>query len=476
MKPLEIPKIFVSYSWSNPEHEELVLDLSKSLIADGIEILLDKWELREGSDPIAFMESMVNDPSITKIIMIIDSKYTERANSRKGGVGTESTILSNELYSIKDKNKIVAVIAEPSAKPPIFYAGRLYIDLSDQDRYAEEYEKLVRWAFDQYKYEKPQNIGTPPSFITEDSSIDVLHTNIEYRIAIDALQKGKPNASGSVKTYLSKLDKELQKLSVNNSQSDELLRIFSNNLQQFQPHLLEFKKIIEATCSYSDDSKIHKHFRNFFEHSLNHLRVIPNTPGRNNADIELFEFIIYQCFLSLVAILLKHDEFKELAEILDELFIIPDHFYQRLSPLKHTNYSIFRPIEYNIIENGLKLGDRSPLGLLLKELGDNEIVSFAEIAEADIFLYIKSIANTANKKLNFNWLPNVGLLLQQHSALRVFLKSEKPSYFNEVKNTLGCNNFDFINTQPNQYYILDLITLTNQKILSPKRVSMMEIM
>ena len=38
--------------------------------------------------------------------MIIDGKYTDRANQRHGGVGTESTILSQELYSKRDKNKI----------------------------------------------------------------------------------------------------------------------------------------------------------------------------------------------------------------------------------------------------------------------------------------------------------------------------------------------------------------------------------
>ena len=31
------------------------------------DIALDKWELREGDDPIIFMESMVNDPTITRI-------------------------------------------------------------------------------------------------------------------------------------------------------------------------------------------------------------------------------------------------------------------------------------------------------------------------------------------------------------------------------------------------------------------------
>lgn len=492
MTPLETPKIFVSYSWSNPEHEELVLDLSKSLVADGIEILLDKWELREGNDPIAFMESMVNDPSITKIIMIIDNKYTERANSRQGGVGTESTILSNELYSKRDKNKIVAVIAEPNAKPPTFYAGRLYIDLSDQDKYAEEYEKLVRWAFDQYKYEKPKTIGKPPSFITSDDSTIVLHTNTEFRIALDAVEKGKTNASGNVKSYLNKLNLELPKLSINSVERDQVIDSFEKGLKNFQPHLLEFKKIIDSVCNHTNDPKIHKHIRYFFEFSLNRLTVISDGSSRYTADLELFEFIIYQLFLSYVAILQKNEEFAELKEITDELFVIPDYFHERNLINKHQNFCIFKIKKSNTIYNELMKNKISPLGCMLKTLSDEAIISFNQIIEADIFLYIKSILELSKGNPNNIWWPHTAFYLNyRQEALRVFLKSEKPSYFEEIKNTLGCENLLFIEKICPQegdwsnYYvpkwrdnglILNIRSLTNYEKLEPKKTSFLEIL
>ena len=55
------PKLFISYSWSNSDHEAWVLDLAKSLVESGIEVLLDKWQLRDGHDSIKFMESMVTN-------------------------------------------------------------------------------------------------------------------------------------------------------------------------------------------------------------------------------------------------------------------------------------------------------------------------------------------------------------------------------------------------------------------------------
>ena len=340
MQQIKVPKIFISYSWSSPEHEEWVIDLAESLIADGVDIALDKWELREGDDPITFMESMVNDPTINKIIMIIDGKYTDRANQRHGGVGTESTILSQELYSKRDKNKIVAVIAEPDAPKPTFYAGRLHVDLSNAERYAEEYEKLVRWAYDKYKYEKPKILGSAPSFIVAEDNQVALFTNTQFKIAMDALEKGKSNASSSVKQYLDRLQSELPKFSISKEDEDSETT-FKQNLEHFKPHLYEFKKIADTVCTHSNDPKIFRHFRSFLENLLNLLISDQNQPRRLKADLELFGFINYQFFLSLVTILIKNEEFKELKEILDELYTLPENYYDHYSLEKNIKTLVF---------------------------------------------------------------------------------------------------------------------------------------
>ncbi len=37
-----------------------------------MDAILDKWDLKEGHDAIAFMEKMVIDPSVKKVIMVTD--------------------------------------------------------------------------------------------------------------------------------------------------------------------------------------------------------------------------------------------------------------------------------------------------------------------------------------------------------------------------------------------------------------------
>ncbi|EPX9495974.1 toll/interleukin-1 receptor domain-containing protein [Acinetobacter baumannii] len=448
MQPIQTPKIFISYSWSSPEHEQWVIDLAENLMQDGIDIALDKWELREGDDPIAFMESMVNDPSITKIIMIIDSKYTDRANGRHGGVGTESTILSYELYNKRDKNKIVAVIAEPEAPKPTFYAGRLHVDLSNSDKYAEEYEKLVRWAFDNYKYEKPKTLGTAPSFIVAEDDGVVLFTNTQFKMALDAVEKGKSNASSLIKQYLDKLYLELPKFALTKEES-AIEEAFKLKIEHFQPHLYEFKKIVEAVCIHSNDPKIFKHFRGFLENLLNLLIVVPNEPGRLTADIELFGFINYQIFLSLVTILIKNEQFNELKEILDELYMLPENFHDRSQiGEKYLSFKIFNLEEYDFIEKYLKQRCYSPVGDLLKDYSDDKVISFDEICEADTFLYIKSLAQFSNSGDFYKqiWWPHASFYISRNRrhALRVFVKSERASYFEEIKNVLNVKDLQFI--------------------------------
>src|SRR5262245_28656183 len=93
------PKAFISYSWSSQAHQKWVLDLATQLRENGVDVTIDKWDLKEGHDAIKFMEQMVTDPEIKKVIIVLDRTYAEKADGRKGGVGTETQIISPEIYA-----------------------------------------------------------------------------------------------------------------------------------------------------------------------------------------------------------------------------------------------------------------------------------------------------------------------------------------------------------------------------------------
>lgn len=140
------PKLFISYSWSDPEHQQWVLDLATALRESGVDAILDKWDLKEGHDAVAFMEKMVTDPEIGKVAMICDKTYAEKADGRAGGVGTETRIISAEVYAKQAQEKFVAVVREKDeeGKPcvPTYYKSRIHIDFSEDDRYADSFDFL----------------------------------------------------------------------------------------------------------------------------------------------------------------------------------------------------------------------------------------------------------------------------------------------------------------------------------------------
>lgn len=44
------PKVFISYSWNNQAHQEKIREWADRLIEDGIEVLIDVYDLKEGHD------------------------------------------------------------------------------------------------------------------------------------------------------------------------------------------------------------------------------------------------------------------------------------------------------------------------------------------------------------------------------------------------------------------------------------------
>ena len=163
----KIPKIFISYSWSS---DALVLELANRLVSHGVDVVLDKWDLKEGNDKYEFMERCVNDSSITKVLIICDKAYAQKANDRTGGVGDETVIISSEVYGNARQEKFIPIIAERDEEGkeyvPTYIKTRIYIDLSNPEKYEEEYEKLLRNIYEKPQFVKPP-LGKKPEWLDE---------------------------------------------------------------------------------------------------------------------------------------------------------------------------------------------------------------------------------------------------------------------------------------------------------------------
>ena len=194
------PRVFVSYSWTSPSHEQRVLDLANRLISDGIEVTIDKYDLQEGQDLHAFMERMVTDKSISHVLVLSDRSYAEKANSRERGVGKEALIISAEVYERADQTKFLPIVFEcVDGEPclPVFMKGRVYIDMSTPEREAEDYEPLVRRIYGKPLLRKPP-LGAQPTYLLDAPAL-ALQTTARGSRAERAVLENLPYADAAIR-------------------------------------------------------------------------------------------------------------------------------------------------------------------------------------------------------------------------------------------------------------------------------------
>lgn len=138
------PTAFISYSHDSPEHKRWVLEFAGELRSNGVDVIIDTWDLRPGDDVPKFMERGVQDSN--RVLMICTEKYVAKANDGVGGVGYEAMIVTSELVRDLGTAKFIPIIRQNTGRPevPTSVSTRRYVDLSDGDNRAAEMDRLLR--------------------------------------------------------------------------------------------------------------------------------------------------------------------------------------------------------------------------------------------------------------------------------------------------------------------------------------------
>lgn len=142
-------RVFISYSHDSDAHKAWVRGLGEYLVTNGIEVVLDQWELRLGDDLPAFMENAIRKTD--RIIAICTDVYVQKANSGSGGVGYEKTIATAEITrDQRSRRRFIPVIrnAVGEEKLPAFFGAAYYLDLSDGKDSEDARKELVKEIYD----------------------------------------------------------------------------------------------------------------------------------------------------------------------------------------------------------------------------------------------------------------------------------------------------------------------------------------
>ncbi len=434
-------KVFISYSWAV---QERVVELAERLIANGIDVILDVYDLKDGNDKYAFMEQSVNDPTVDHVLIICDKTYTEKANNRSGGVGDETVIITPEVYGNTKQEKFIPIIFEKDedgkAYCPNYIKSRIYIDLSNDNQYESEYEKLLRDVYEKPLFRKPV-IGKKPEWLENDlvdlSAVRDVVKQVrgfsgDNKTKADfLLRKATDDFVEVAKQYTISADKPIE---------DE----FVVAIERYKNYRDLFVDYCEALI-YSGLPQVHS-ITTLFERLYNELHDYDSRKDLSEYIFDLADFMIWELFVDTIATLLHYERYAEIYELLTHPYFLRIDKYNK--GVDAFGYYIFRT-HSRVIEEMCKPKSARPnrftmAGEMLLEREKKPILTRESISNADLVLYqLGTIlpVPTSGRWRDY-WFPTTYIYHQQEQLIWQKLKSKK--YCKKITPLFGVDNVEKI--------------------------------
>lgn len=385
LKEDRIPKAFISYSWSS---DKIALELAQRLTSHGVDVVIDKWDLKEGQDKYEFMERCVNDQEITKVLIICDKIYAQKANDRIGGVGDETVIISSELYGNTRQEKFVPIIVEKDEDgnpyAPTYIKTRIYIDLSDPETYEAGYEQLLRNIYEKPQFTKPK-LGKRPEWLDEEKTdFFPLKDLIRQIRGSNTINKRKNCISRFQTAYMEALKTYFEK----DAKPERVYEIFLNT-KSVRDIFLDFVEVIEET-----DSDYAEILAEFFEMLYNRLTCIRtfelDAGSASDDDLDVFRILMWELFICVIAFMRHIKGYTAINVMLTYTYFLKTSIFG--GSIKPSNYTEFRHHSHVIEEYYKPMTEMKNKYTLLGDTICNQreklpIYTREAIAEADLFLY-----------------------------------------------------------------------------------------
>lgn len=475
---IQIPKIFISYSWTTPKHEDWVINLAERLVSDGVDVVIDKWNLKEGQDKYDFMETMVKSTDIQKVLIILDKKYLEKAELRTGGVGTETQIISPKIYGDVSQEKFIPIVAEKDdfgdAFVPTFLESRIYIDLSEHNSFEENYEKLLRNIYQRPAYSKPK-LGKAPSYLFEETPMKHKTSNI-VRSFDNQITKSPQRLNSITREFLNDFIEDLKGYSIALNETRDLFefgKIVHDNIISYTPlrndYIAFLDKLLKSELEF--DIEI---FIKFFEK----LPLFKNPLDESKSswiksEFDNFRFFIHEIFIYTIAVGLKNERYKFIEEILYSSYFFQSRYDIGNEPKRFTdelyNYvDVFDQFYKESYSKNLisPMADfilaRIPVGLSKDDIIDADLLAYylASLDDIKRWFPITYIYKTRNKLELFDRLVSLRHFEKVKCLFLVNTQKELQEKLNNFKvNNQNGNSFGYLNSFDRVTPIYDLIDI-----------------
>lgn len=398
MNKIEHPKVFISYAWTDDEFSSKVASFVNRLRQDGIDTVFDQTDLKFGNSMIHFMESSVHDANITNVLLLLTPEYKEKADLKKGGVGTETQIISAEVYEDVGNTKFIPIIFDTRGRTfkdclPIYLKTRYFIDLSNIETYENNYNSLVRTLYGVPSAIK-QPLGSKPEWVDNPESL-----NYNYN-TISALRSYTANHSDKfilyeAKKYASNCLNQIKSLTFENEYDP---KYFKGEYGKLIPIRNTFLNLVYEIISNED---IFDYLLDFFESLTSYIKET-NLTNSSQYKATLLIILKHELIISCIALLFKANRYSVINRLISSSYI---SYTDNLGVSFNSYfYSYSHSDVYNFCENlNVSIGNNRKLVSGLADYWVHNtctpLISAEDFVNADIL--ISNISYALNKK----WFP-----------------------------------------------------------------------
>lgn len=435
------PKVFISYSWSDQRHQEFVKHLADRLIADNIDVILDIYDLNEGDDKYAFMERMVTDRTVTHVLVICDKKYSEKADLRKAGVGTESSIISKEVYEKVKQSKFIPIVCEfdENGQPylPTFLKSRIWINFSSPEAENENWEQLIRLLFGKPLHVKPKK-GKTPSYITNEQNLPTSETYAKFNSLQQAILQEKKVLKKYRRDFIDTCIKYANDLRVRERPNiQEIGEKVLDDVNKLKPIRDSITDWILLESDVTPDEEFSDSLIEFLERLRELKSRPPEISSWNESWFEAHSIFVYETFLYVIAALLKTESYNTLHEVFTTHYLLPSTERYRASKFENFGgfYGYSKTLQSVLAPKGRIL--YSPAAELIKRHADRHDIPFEDIIQADLLVLLMAFITNDTR-----WYPQTFHYSAYEHEYAFFIRATQHKYFKKLATITGISDAD----------------------------------
>ncbi len=418
----------------------MVKEWADRLLAEGVDVILDIYDLKEGHDKNAFMEKMVTDKGVTHVLVICDKGYADKADARKKGVGTESQIISQKVYEQVEQSKFIPIVTQfgDDDRPylPTFLASRIWIDFSSLEAINSNWERLIRLLHGKPIHEKPK-LGAAPAFLNE-SEIPISPARAKFQSLKQAILTAKPGLAIYRKEFLDSCIEYADKLRVRERPEVENLgeKVLEDcgKLVPVRDHIIDWV-LLEGEAAPSEE------FSESLIQLLERLRELKARPPEvnqwNDAWFEAHKLFVFETFLYIVASLMKVRAYDDLNNVYTSHYILPttERFGEKRFERFDEFYAYSETLQKVLAPEGRRL--HSPAAALLQRQANRNDIPFADLIQADLLTLLISYITP-----NTQWYPQLMHYARHGNEFPFFIRASQHKNFKKLARITGIDSVD----------------------------------